>query len=89
MTASDEGTREESGTERASGEEIFTLRILRSITAGSSHIDSARGNGVRGKKESNEGVTTPHLGSRHVYPPFRTLLPLSAAVRGARYSHRR
>lgn len=28
---------------RASGEEIFTLRILRSITAGSSQIDSAKG----------------------------------------------
>jgi hypothetical protein len=30
--------------ERASGEEIFTLRILRSITAWSSQIDSAREN---------------------------------------------
>jgi hypothetical protein len=28
---------------RTSGEEIFTLRILRSITAGSSQIDSAIG----------------------------------------------
>jgi hypothetical protein len=28
---------------RASGEDIFTLRILRSIIAGSSQIDSAKG----------------------------------------------
>ena len=30
-------------SERTSGEEIFTLRMLRSIIAGSSQIDSARG----------------------------------------------
>jgi hypothetical protein len=34
--------REVDGKGRASGEEIFTLRILRSIIAGSSQIDSAK-----------------------------------------------
>jgi hypothetical protein len=45
---------------RASGEEIFTLRILRSIIAGSSQIDSAKGK-VNKKEKSmkpNAVVTT-------------------------------
>ncbi len=71
--------------ERASGEEIFTLRILRSITARSSQIDSAWGNKVREKETNESKHSSGYLGSQRVCPPCQTLLQLSAAVHGAHY----